>query len=48
MQQGNDINRLPPTALFLVKSLADFFSEQEVLARALGGEKVGAWAEEES
>jgi hypothetical protein len=29
--------------LFLVKALADFFSEHEVIARALEGEKVGAW-----
>ncbi len=29
--------------LFLVKVLKDFFAEHEVLARALEGEKVGAW-----
>jgi hypothetical protein len=33
-------------ALFLVKALAEFFSEKEVLARTLEGEKVGAWFEE--
>jgi hypothetical protein len=34
-------------ALFLVKTLRDFFSEHGVLARTLAGEKVGAWFEEE-
>jgi hypothetical protein len=29
--------------LFLVRSLEDFFSEQEVIARTLEGERVGAW-----
>jgi hypothetical protein len=29
--------------LFLVKSPCGFFSEHDVLARALEGEKVGAW-----
>jgi hypothetical protein len=34
-------------ALFLVKALRGFFGEHDVLARALAGEKVGAWSEEE-
>ena len=29
--------------LFLVRELKDFFSEQEVIARTLEGEKVGSW-----
>jgi hypothetical protein len=33
--------------LFLVTTLADFFSEHDVLARTLAGEKVGAWFEDE-
>ncbi len=32
--------------LFLVTSLRDFFAEQDVIARTLQGEKVGAWFEE--
>ena len=32
--------------LYLVTALQEFFSEHEVLARTLGGEKVGAWFEE--
>jgi hypothetical protein len=39
----NDID-----ALFLVKTLADFFSEHDVLARTLAGEKVGAWFDDEA
>ncbi len=34
-------------ALFLVRSLADFFGEHAVLARTLEGEKVGAWFADE-
>lgn len=34
--------------LFLVKSLKDFFSEHEVIARTLEGEKVGSWFEDET
>ena len=33
--------------LFLVTALKDFFSEHEVIARTLDGEKVGAWFEDE-
>jgi hypothetical protein len=33
--------------LFLVSALKEFFSEHEVIARTLEGEKVGAWFEEE-
>ncbi len=29
--------------LFLVTSLRDFFAEQDIIARTLQGEKVGAW-----
>jgi hypothetical protein len=29
--------------LFIVTALKDFFAEQDVIARALEGEKVGAW-----
>jgi hypothetical protein len=29
--------------LFLVKALKEYFSEHEVIARTLEGEKVGAW-----
>jgi hypothetical protein len=29
--------------LFLVKALQEYFSEHEVIARTLEGEKVGAW-----
>jgi hypothetical protein len=32
--------------LYVVKVLKDFFSEHEVIARTLAGEKVGAWFEE--
>ncbi len=32
--------------LFLVTALADFFAEQDVLARTLAGERVGVWFEE--
>jgi hypothetical protein len=33
--------------LFLVTALGDFFSEHEILARTLEGEKVGAWFEDD-
>jgi hypothetical protein len=33
-------------ALYVVTTLRDFFSEHEVIARALEGEKVGAWFDE--
>jgi hypothetical protein len=33
--------------LFLVKALEEYFSEHEVIARTLEGEKVGAWFEED-
>jgi hypothetical protein len=32
--------------LFIVTSLKDFFAERDVIARALEGEKVGAWFDE--
>jgi hypothetical protein len=34
--------------LYLVTAFGEFFSEHEVLARTLNGEKVGAWFEEET
>jgi hypothetical protein len=34
--------------LYLVTALKDFFSEHEIIARTLEGEKVGAWFEGES
>ncbi len=34
--------------LFLATALKDFFSEHEVIARTLDGEKVGAWFEDET
>ena len=34
--------------LYLVKVLKDFFSEHEVLARTLAGERVGAWFGDEA
>ncbi len=34
--------------LFVVTALKDFFAEQDVLARTLEGERVGAWFEEEA
>lgn len=33
--------------LYLVTALQEFFSEHEVLARTLDGEKVGSWSEGE-
>ncbi len=33
--------------LFIVTSLKDFFAEHDVIARALEGERVGAWFDEE-
>jgi hypothetical protein len=33
--------------LYLVTALTDFFSEHEVLARTLEGERVGAWFEDD-
>jgi hypothetical protein len=32
--------------LFVVKALAELFSEREVIARTLEGERVGAWFDE--
>jgi hypothetical protein len=34
--------------LFVVTALKDFFAEQDVLARTLEGERVGAWFAEET
>jgi hypothetical protein len=34
--------------LFLTTALRDFFSEHEVIARTLDGEKVGVWFEDET
>lgn len=38
---GEDVDML-----FVVAALKDFFSEHDVIARALAGEKVGAWFED--
>ena len=34
--------------LYLVTALKDFFSEHDVIARTLEGEKVGAWFDDEA
>ena len=34
-------------ALYLVKAMKEFFSEHDVIARTLQGEKVGAWFADE-
>lgn len=34
--------------LFLASTLKEFFSEHEIIARTLEGEKVGAWFEDET
>ena len=41
--EKRDAPRTDLDMLFLVKELAAYFSEHEVIARALEGEKVGAW-----
>jgi hypothetical protein len=34
-------------ALYLVKTLRDFFSQRDVLTRTLEGETVGAWSDDQ-
>jgi len=46
--EKRDRPRIDIDALFLVTTLRDFFSEHDVLARTLDGEKVGAWFEDET
>jgi hypothetical protein len=43
-----DLPRGDVDMLYLVKALAEFFSEHDVLARTLDGEKVGSWFEDEA
>ena len=45
--EKRDLPRGDLDLLFLVAALKDFFSEHEVIARTLAGEKVGAWFDEE-
>lgn len=45
--EKRDLPQTDVDMLFLVTALADFFSEHDVLARTLAGEKVGAWFEDE-
>lgn len=42
-----DLPQADVDMLFLVTGLAEFFSEHDMLARTLAGEKVGAWFEDE-
>jgi hypothetical protein len=43
----SDLPRGDVDMLFLVKPLKDYFSEHQVIARTLDGERVGAWFEDE-
>jgi hypothetical protein len=45
--EKRDLPQTDVDMLFLVTALADFFSEHDVLARTLAGEKVGAWFDDE-
>jgi hypothetical protein len=45
--EKRDLPRCDLDMLFLVSALKDYFSEHDVIARTLGGEKVGAWFEGE-
>lgn len=45
--EKRDLPQTDVDMLFMVTALADFFSEHDVLARTLAGEKVGAWFEDE-
>ena len=45
--EKRDPPRADLDALFLVRTLRDFFSEHDILDRTLRGEKVGAWFEED-
>lgn len=46
--EKRDLPRSDVDMFFLVRRLTDFFSEHEVLARTLEGEKVGAWFEDQA
>ena len=43
--EKRDLPKTDLDMLFVVTALKDFFAEHEVIARALEGEKVGAWFE---
>lgn len=45
--EKRDLPQTDVDMLFLVTALAEFFSEHDVVARTLAGEKVGAWFEDE-
>jgi hypothetical protein len=45
--EKRDLPQADVDMLFLVTALSEFFSEHDVLARTLAGEKVGAWFEDE-
>ena len=42
-----ELPRTDVDMLFVVTALNEYFSEHDVLARTLAGEKVGAWFEDE-
>jgi hypothetical protein len=46
--EKRDLPKCDVDMLYLVTTLTDYFSEHEVLARALEGEKVGAWFDDEA
>jgi hypothetical protein len=46
--EKRDAPRSDLDMLYLATALKEFFSEHEILARTLEGEKVGAWFEDES
>ena len=46
--EKQDLPRCDLDMLYLVTVLNDYFSEHEVIARTLEGEKVGAWFEDEA
>src|SRR5215813_9266402 len=45
--EKRDLPRSDLDMLYLVTTLKDYFSEHEVIARTLEGEKVGAWFDDE-
>ena len=45
--ERRDAPRADVDLLYLMTALKDYFSEHDVLARTLAGEKVGAWFEDE-
>ncbi len=45
--EKRDLPRCDLDMLYLVTALKDFFSEHDVIARTLEGEKVGAWFQDE-